>query len=128
MFWIFHSDRQNDSYHGRYKFEQYLTSATPQAPPDTSAPVNENEEFCCLFRSKVHEAGLFMAELSNLYICQVGGMSLVYGAEMDAYDSKEKVHSGEKLKPEKFVEMKTSRIVENERQDRTFRRFKILKW
>ena len=55
-------------------------------------------------------------------------MSLVYGAEMDAYDSKEKMHSGEKLKPEKFVEMKTSRIVENERQDRTFRRFKILKW
>merc|ERR1712210_116905 len=72
--------------------------------------VNENEEFCCLFRSKV------------------GGMSLVYGAEMDAYDSAEKVHSGEKLKPEKFVEMKTSRVVENERQDRTFRRFKILKW
>ena len=55
-------------------------------------------------------------------------MSLVYGAEMDAYDSTEKVHSREKLKPEKFVEMKTSRIVENERQDRTFRRFKILKW
>ena len=49
---------------------------------------------------------------------------------MDAYDSAEEVHthSGEKLKPEKFVEMKTSRIVENERQDRTFRRFKILKW
>ena len=53
---------------------------------------------------------------------------MVYGAEMDAYDSKEKMHRGEKLKPEKFVEMKTSRIVENERQDRTFRRFKILKW
>ena len=47
---------------------------------------------------------------------------------MDAYDSKEKIDSGEKLKAEKFVEMKTSRIVENERQDRTFRRFKILKW
>ena len=55
-------------------------------------------------------------------------MSLVYGAEMDAYDSKEKIDSREKLRPEKFVEMKTSRIVENERQDRTFRRFKILKW
>ena len=41
----------------RYKFEQYLASPTPQTPPDTSAPVNENEEFCCLFRSKVHEEG-----------------------------------------------------------------------
>ena len=55
-------------------------------------------------------------------------MSLVYGAEMDTYDSNEKVQSGEKLKPEKFVELKTSRIVENDWQDRTFRRFKILKW
>ena len=39
----------------RYKFEQYLTSTTPKASPDTSVPVNENEEFCCLFRSKVFE-------------------------------------------------------------------------
>ena len=60
---------------------------------------------------------------------QVGGLSLVYGAEMDAYESQEEVQSGDhRLKPEKFVEMKRSRIVENERQDRTFRRFKILKW
>jgi len=104
------TDRQKTMSSWGYKFEQYLTSSTPQAPPDTSAPVNENEEFCCLFRSKV------------------GGMSLVYGAEMDAYDSWRKVDSEEKMKPENFVEMKTSRVVENERQDRTFRRFKILKW
>ena len=52
----------------------------------------------------------------------------MYGAEMDAYESQEELQSGDRLKPEKFVEMKTSRIVENERQDRTFRRFKILKW
>ena len=64
-----------------------------------------------------------------MYICfQVGGLSLVYGAEMDAYESQEELQSGDRLKPEKFVEMKTSRTVENERQDRTFRRFKILKW
>ena len=32
-------------------------------------PVNENEEFCCIFRSRL------------------GGQSIVYGAEMDAYQS-----------------------------------------
>jgi len=104
------TERQKTMSSWGYKFEQYLTSTTPKASPDTSVPVNENEEFCCLFRSKV------------------GGLSLVYGAEMDAYESQEEVQSGDRLKPEKFVEMKTSRIVENERQDRTFRRFKILKW
>ena len=99
-----------------------------RASPDTSKPVNENEEFCCLFRSKVFEIN-FLLIISFLCKClQVGGLSLVYGAEMDAYESQEELQSGDRLKPEKFVEMKTSRIVENERQDRTFRRFKILKW
>ena len=54
----------------RYKFEQYLTSPTPETTPDTSAPVNENEEFCCLFRSKVLEAGfLFSVCFYNLHVC-----------------------------------------------------------
>ena len=34
----------------------------------------------------------------------------------------------EPLKPEKFLELKTSRIIETEKQNRNFRRFKLLKW
>ena len=52
-----------------YKFEQLVTSAGPDTAPDTEAPVNENEEFCCLFRTRI------------------AGVSVVFGAEMDAYKS-----------------------------------------
>jgi len=93
-----------------YKFEQYLTTSVPGTNPDTSAPVNENEEFCCMFRSRL------------------GSLSLVYGAEMDGYQSDKPVEAKSSLKPGMFVEMKTSRRVENEKQDRNFRRFKLLKW
>jgi RAT1-interacting protein len=93
-----------------YKFEQHLTAADPGSRPDIRQPVNENEEFCCMFRSRV------------------GGLSLVYGAEMDAYTGGSAVPPGDPLSPDRFVEMKTSREVETDKQARTFRRFKTLKW
>ena len=49
-----------------------MTSSTPSGVSDTQSPVNENEEFCCLFRTRIN------------------GISLVYGAEMDAYQSQSK--------------------------------------
>ena len=33
-----------------YKFEQLMTTPFPGQEPNTETPVNENEEFCCLFR------------------------------------------------------------------------------
>ena len=109
-----------------YKFEQLMTSPEPGLSPDTEAPVDENEEFCCLFRTRI------------------SGTSIVYGAEMDAYKADRRLHEGEVLNTDNFVEMKTSRMIENERQDRNFRfkkiltnikfnyffsrRFKLLKW
>jgi len=104
------TERQRTMSSWGYKFEQYLSTPTPGTSPDTSEPVNESEEFCCVFRSRV------------------GGLSMVYGAEMDAYTSVKELDRREHLSPDKFVEMKTSREVENDRQARTFRRFKLLKW
>ena len=91
-----------------YKFEQLMTSPEPGLLPDTEAPVDENEEFCCLFRTKI------------------SGTSIVYGAEMDAYKADRRLQAGEVLNPDNFVEMKTSRVIENERQDRNFRLKKCL--
>ena len=68
-------DRRNESRRQKqmsswgYKFEQLMTSSSPGLVPDTETPVNENEEFCCLFRTRI------------------GRVSVVYGAEMDAYQS-----------------------------------------
>ena len=86
-----------------YKFEQLMTSPEPGVSPDTEVPVDENEEFCCLFRTRIN------------------GTSIVYGAEMDAYKADKRLQEGEALHPDNFVEMKTSRIIEHERQDRNFR-------
>ena len=52
-----------------YKFEQLMTTPVPGQEPNTETPVNESEEFCCLFRTRI------------------GKVSVVYGAEMDAYQS-----------------------------------------
>ena len=104
------TDRQRTMSSWGYKFEQYMSSSSPQQDPDTDTPVNENEEFCCLFRTRV------------------GGVSMVYGAEMDAYRATNQLREKDKLSPEKFVEMKTSRELDNDRQERNFRRYKQLKW
>jgi len=93
-----------------YKFEQYTTTSDPAHLPTLDKAVIEAEEFCCVFRSRLNQ------------------FSLVYGAEMDGYDSDSIIQQKQLLKPEKFVEMKTSRIIENDRQHRNFSRYKMLKW
>jgi len=109
------TDRQKQMSSWGYKFEQYMTSSAPGVDPDTESPVDENEEFCCLFRTRIDD------------------ISLVYGAEMDAYKSEtDKKFSDndptKSLNSDRFVELKTSRIIQNQRQDRNFRKFKLLKW
>lgn len=93
-----------------YKFEQFMVSPHPGIEPNTDTAVNENEEFCCVFRTRLDK------------------FSLVYGAEMDGYDSSERMGEKEVLVPEKFIEMKTSRVIEHQRQQNNFFRFKVLKW
>ena len=102
------TDRQKQMSSWGYKFEQYMTSSAPGVDPDTESPVDENEEFCCLFRTRIDD------------------ISLVYGAEMDAYKSEtDKKFSDndptKSLNSDRFVELKTSRIIQNQRQDRNFR-------
>ena len=52
----------------------------------------------------------------------------MYGAEMDAYQATNMLGERDNLDPEKFLEMKTSRELETDRQERNFRRYKQLKW
>ncbi len=47
-------DRELCSY--GFKFEQYMSVSRPgaaQSEADTSQPVNENTEFCCIFRTRL---------------------------------------------------------------------------
>jgi len=90
-----------------YKFEDYL--ARKRDPEPDSQDLNENEEFCCMFRSKL------------------GQFRLVYGAEMDCYVDRN-VQDSCPLRTDKFVEFKTARKPSHPGQLNTLYRFKYLKW
>lgn len=74
--------------HG-FKFEQYMLSGKPSDDPDTSVPVNQNEEFNCVFQS------------------DFGKLSLLYGAEMDCICSQEEIKDTLVGKEIEFAELKT---------------------
>lgn len=78
--------------------------------PNSQQPVSEAEEFCCIFRRRI------------------GDHTILYGAEMDGVTSETKIADPLPLKDLEFVELKTSRAIEHEGQDRNFRKFKLLKW
>ncbi|XP_026288994.1 uncharacterized protein LOC113213981 [Frankliniella occidentalis] len=94
-----------------FKFEQYITTDQPGCPPETETPVKEGEEFCCLFRTKLSDR------------------RLLYGAEMDAVTCDVPLEDClEDLMLAEFVELKTSRKLTCVRQERNFKRFKLLNW
>ncbi|KAJ1521027.1 hypothetical protein ONE63_002739 [Megalurothrips usitatus] len=94
-----------------FKFEQYMTTDQPGCPPDIEMPVKEGEEFCCLFRTKLNDR------------------RLLYGAEMDAVTSDVPLEDClEDLMLAEFIELKTSRKIDCVRQERNFKRFKLLNW
>lgn len=77
----------------------------PNQQPNLTRCVNANEEFALVYRSK----------LNNHY--------LLYGAEVDGVDSLDLVSSDvSHLNNVRFVELKTSRQIQNERQDRNFKK------
>ncbi|XP_037074049.1 decapping and exoribonuclease protein-like isoform X2 [Pollicipes pollicipes] len=90
-----------------YKFEQFMMADAADSEANPHVPVLEGEEFCCVLRSRL------------------GSHSLVYGAEVDGLDPH---HTGDPSTMARFVELKTSREVDNQRQRNTLRRFKMLKW
>jgi len=92
-----------------YKFEQYMTSDTPSSAPNLSAPVNEKEEYCIILKGRLNSH------------------TFLYGAEVDGKDPDcLKNHTPESTKS--YIELKTSRIITSDRQNRNFCRFKLLKW
>lgn len=123
--------RQNETQKNRdmcswgFKFEQYVLSEEPTInDPNhdvfndamSSEPVNENEEFCCVFRSRL------------------GCHSVVFGAEMDGFRTvPERADEDNRdmldLNADgTFVELKTNRVIDNKRLQSSFAEFKTLKW
>ncbi|QQP55480.1 Dom3Z, partial [Caligus rogercresseyi] len=86
-----------------FKFEDYMTAG---AESDLDEVLNTFEEFDVMYKSVL------------------GDMSIVYGAEMDAVLE----GSRKPFRPEDFVEFKTTKEMQHERQRINFARFKLIKW
>ncbi|GAB6029280.1 Dom-3 Z [Chamberlinius hualienensis] len=93
-------------YWGR-KFEHYVTSDSPNGQTREKEIVNENEEFCIACETKLKEN------------------RILYGAEIDCIDPTQKIIPNQ---TSHYIELKTNREIAFERQDRNFRRYKLLKW
>lgn len=94
-----------------FKFEQYMMSGKFDEEPNISEPVNENEEFCCMFRTKVE------------------GNTILYGAEMDGIDSDGDIDlSQADFNQLPFIELKVKLREERENQRRNYLKFKLRNW
>nr|XP_047135785.1 decapping and exoribonuclease protein-like isoform X2 [Hydra vulgaris] len=87
-----------------YKFESYLTESM-QEQQDLNPVVNTNEAFCSVVRTRLNK---------NSIIC---------GAEVDCCIKEDKSKS-----PSNYIELKTTRIMNNYRQNENFARYKLLKF
>jgi len=86
-----------------HKFENYVFSSHPNGDaPGSNKQVVEAEEFCTMFNTKI------------------GGMCVLYGAEIDGVISKEIVTTLPELKKVPLVEVKVKRRESNERQLHSF--------
>lgn len=93
-----------------YKFENYMFAKTPNKTPDLNETVNANEEFCVMFSTRINDT------------------LILYGAEVDGVDSNVVIdEENELLNGVKLVEVKTNRIISNQRGHRTFLQ-KTMKW
>lgn len=104
---------ERDSKFMRYgfKFESYILSDHPAAPPPgSSKPVIEPEEFCAMFSS------------------EVDGKRILYGAEMDGVIAKEPCTTLDDLRNLPMVEVKVKRRETNDRQLTNFYKFKARNW
>lgn len=97
-----------------FKFEQYILTANYGEPPDTSLPVVEAEEFCCMFSTKLN------------------GIRLMYGAEMDGVRQTSEVAfdrcTADDWNSLEFVEVKVTADNLNYRQQQNFLKFKVRNW
>ncbi|XP_014349784.1 decapping and exoribonuclease protein isoform X3 [Latimeria chalumnae] len=89
-----------------YKFEQYMCASDPQGKPNPAGIVNTNEAYCTVIQAKLK------------------WHSLLFSGEVDCKD--QSYHTGKA--PSYYVELKTSKEVYTQKEQRNLYRYKLLKW
>lgn len=99
------SARQDEMCYWGYKFEDYVTSPIDKNQlRNIDEPINNKEAFCSVMR------------------CRLDRHSIVFGAEVDC------CLKAPSNPPLNYIELKTSRLIENNKMQRSFERYKLLKW
>lgn len=93
-----------------FKFEQYATARNGSNQPETDEPVNNKEAFCSVVTTKLDEH------------------SLLYGGEVDCFSGDNAASASAAGSTSNYVELKTNRDFDHPGQERSFKRFKVLKW
>ncbi|KAJ9577289.1 hypothetical protein L9F63_006128, partial [Diploptera punctata] len=105
------SDKEKQfTFWGR-KFERYMCSDRPGVRPNPSVIVNDSEELCVIFKTKLNNRRLLI------------------GAEVDGVlNCSNEINSSGELAQCRLVELKTSRIMFSDKQYKSFERFKLIRW
>lgn len=91
-----------------HRFERYVARSTADNRlTEKDCVVDCNEQFCVVYRAKLGQSDDPSAQKFRL----------LYGAEIDCVDDRGR-----------YIELKTSRVIDGWRQDRNFKKFKLIKW
>ncbi|CAO3621899.1 unnamed protein product [Cunninghamella blakesleeana] len=109
------------SYWG-YKFETLSTLS--KSPTSTTTRNEEGDELEKELKNRIHDSANTNVQYCVVVKTCLGNNSLIMGAEVDC--TKDEKLKNDPLK--NYIELKTSRVLENPKQIRTFERFKLLKF
>ncbi|KAM4019566.1 decapping and exoribonuclease protein isoform 2-T2 [Anomaloglossus baeobatrachus] len=100
------SREQEKLMYSGYKFESYMCADSPDAAPCPAEVVNTNEAYC------------------SVLLGRLASHSFLVSGEVDCKDPK----STNPSPPSCYVELKTSAQIRTPHQERSFQRYKLLKW
>ncbi|XP_072936025.1 decapping and exoribonuclease protein-like [Epargyreus clarus] len=103
-----------------YKFEQYLLSDYPDIPPNIDKPVVENEEFSIFYSATLNNKQL-------LYGAQIDGLLATNSSVAQPPQNANIDINLDYLRRNSFLELKTNRLIQNHKQERNFKRYKLLR-
>uniref|UniRef100_A0A2A4JYW8 Decapping nuclease n=1 Tax=Heliothis virescens TaxID=7102 RepID=A0A2A4JYW8_HELVI len=102
-----------------YKFEQYMVSDLPTKEPNIERPVIENEEFSLYYSSRLGKHRLFYGAQIDAMLANQTSSGPPNTSDVDANLTY--------LRNADYVELKTNREIHSPRQEKNFKKYKMLR-
>ncbi|KAI9317756.1 RAI1 like PD-XK nuclease-domain-containing protein [Dichotomocladium elegans] len=104
------SDRHKQMAYWGYRFESFCTATEPNGQPDPNDVPNTNIQYCVVVKTRL------------------GRNTLLMGAEVDCIEGTKPEKQDPKNPLHQYIELKTSRRIDTQRQKDNFEKFKLLKF